>query len=444
MRGAILLAFALAACDGAEVTRLATSPIDLPAMRSFTAAPAAAPRIPNAVLAQDFMDLTFRMESGRALPIFTRFEGPVTVRLIGAGSERLATDLDGVIGRIRAETGIDISRAEGEASITVETVRGNRLRAAVPNAACFVSPGVASWSDYRREQGSAVTDWTALRERTRIAIFIPDDAPPQEARDCLHEELAQALGPVNDLYRLESSVFNDDNVHAVLTGFDMAMLRIAYAPELRSGMTERQVGAALPAVMARLFPRGGRTQAVSARNADPAWDRAIEDALAPAATPMQRQAAARLAVRMAERNGWRDGRAGFANYLLGRLALADRPAEAIAAFQRAGAIYGSRPGMELHEAHVGMQLAAFALSSGDAPQVLNLTNRFAPVAQTGQNAALLATLLAIRAEALDMVGRPDEAASVREEAFGWARYGFGAEDSIRMRMDEIAALRPGP
>jgi len=33
---------------------------------------------------------------------------------------------------------------------------------------------------------------------------------PQEVRDCLHEELAQALGPLNDLYRLPDSVFNDD------------------------------------------------------------------------------------------------------------------------------------------------------------------------------------------------------------------------------------------
>ncbi len=45
-------------------------------------------------------------------------------------------------------------------------------------------------------------------------------------RDCLHEELAQALGPLNDLYRLSNSVFNDDNFHSVLTGFDMEMLRL--------------------------------------------------------------------------------------------------------------------------------------------------------------------------------------------------------------------------
>ena len=443
MRGALAIALALAACDAAEVTRGAGAQLALPAMRTFAPAPAPAPRIHNDVLAQDFMDLTFRMESGRALPRFTRFEGPITVKLAGRPPAALSSDLDALLSRIRAEAGIDISRvASGEASVTIEAVDGSALRGAVPEAACFVAPGVSDWTGYRRARGSDATDWTTLRERERIAIFIPTDAPPQEMRDCLHEELAQALGPLNDLYRLETSVFNDDNVHAVLTGFDMAMLRVAYAPELSSGMTEEEVSARLPAVLSRLFPRGGRASPVKARDAGRAWSQAIERALRPSATAMQRQAAARQAVRMADRAGWRDGRAAFANYLLGRLALADRPVEALAAFRKAGVLYANRPGMELHEAHVGMQMSAFALSSGDADAALRLTSRFVPVARRGQNAALLATLLAIRAEALDEVGRAEEAAATRAEGLGWARYGFGSEDVIRARMNEISALRP--
>lgn len=46
-------------------------------------------------------------------------------------------------------------------------------------------------------------------------MFIPNDTSAQEIRDCLNEELAQALGPLNDLYRLSDSVFNDDNMHTV-------------------------------------------------------------------------------------------------------------------------------------------------------------------------------------------------------------------------------------
>jgi hypothetical protein len=83
-----------------------------------------------------------------------------------------------------------------------------------------------------------------------MAVFMPADVAPQEVRDCLHEEVAQAIGPLNDLYRLPDSVFNDDNFHTVLTGFDMLILRATYAPELRSGMTRAEVAAALPGILA--------------------------------------------------------------------------------------------------------------------------------------------------------------------------------------------------
>ena len=89
-----------------------------------------------------------------------------------------------------------------------------------------------------------------------MAIIIPNDASPQEVRDCLHEELAQALGPLNDLYRLPNSVFNDDNVHTVLTNFDMLILRATYAPELASGMSRDAVAQRLPSIFARINPRG--------------------------------------------------------------------------------------------------------------------------------------------------------------------------------------------
>ena len=48
----------------------------------------------------------------------------------------------------------------------------------------------------------------------------------------------------------------------------------------------------------------------------------------------------------------------------------------------------------------------------------------------------------LKAEALDMEGRKSEAATVRLDSLGWARYGFASDDEIRARLHEIAALRP--
>ena len=48
----------------------------------------------------------------------------------------------------------------------------------------------------------------------------------------------------------------------------------------------------------------------------------------------------------------------------------------------------------------------------------------------------------LRAEALELQGRPSEAATVRLDSLGWARYGFGADQAVRERLTEVAALPP--
>ena len=211
----------------------------------------------NEQIARDILDLAFSLESGRALPVFSRFEGPVTLRVAGKAPASLAPDLDRLLRRLREEAGIDITEVKrGEANITLVPVPREKIRKQLPQAACFVIPGVSSWSEYRRAQNAGEASWTEVRERETAAVFLPSDAAPQEIRDCLHEEIAQALGPLNDLYRLGESVFNDDNVHTVLTGYDMLILRITYSSELRSGMTRDQVAARLPDILARLNPSG--------------------------------------------------------------------------------------------------------------------------------------------------------------------------------------------
>ena len=89
-----------------------------------------------------------------------------------------------------------------------------------------------------------------------------------------------------------------------------------------------------------------------------------------------------------------------------------------------------------------MQLAAFALSAGDGQSVLNLVEGAMPIAAAHENAALLATLMMFKAEAMEMLGRDDIAAAVRMDSLGWARYGFGADTNVRARLREIASLNP--
>jgi Protein of unknown function (DUF2927) len=379
---------------------------------------------------RDFMDLTFAMENGRGLQTFTRFEGPVTVAMAGKVPPSAARDLGLLIGRLQNEAGLDIRPVTGEATITVEFATKAELRRLAPTAACFVVPNVGSLAEFRQKRGSDAVDWGQITRRDRAAIFIPADTSPQEIRDCLHEELAQALGPLNDLYRLPDSVFNDDNFHSVLTAFDMSMLRMTYSSEIASGMSRNEVAARL-----------GASPLASGAGATPAdWTRAIETSLGRTGSLAVRKAAAERALSLAMAQGWTDGRAAFSYFALGRIMAGTEPERALDAFRRAGMIYAGLPGGEVQVAHVDMQLAAMALAGGLPEQAIQLADRAIPTVRRSENSALLATLMLIKAEALERMGNSAEAAALRMDSAPYARYGFGPDSVVKDRMRDIAAV----
>lgn len=437
----------LSACGIAHGPR-APYPIDpvpdaaLPVMRQFGPPRPVPPARANADMAVDFVDLTMRLESGAALPVFTRFEEPVTVVLAGPATPVFDMELDRLLARLQGEAGIDIRRGPAPAAITIEAVRRVDLDRVVPQAACFVLPLSTTWATFRTDTRAAGLDWADLTARRAATVFIPADISPQEIRDCLHEEVAQALGPVNDLFRLEDSIFNDDNMHGVLTGFDMLVLRAVYDPALSNGMSRQAVSARLPAILARLNPGGERVPARGITPTPPEWQRATVLALSPGRPVPQRRQASLQALELAQEAGWQDVRLGLSLLTAGRLSTGRDAGFALEAFFKAGAVYGARPATAVHAAQVGIQVAAFALVAADYDAVLRLTERHIPAARRAENGALLGDLLLVRAAALDAKGEMEKAAEIRGDGFGWARYGLGSDAEVLRRAEEIAALLP--
>jgi len=411
----------------------------LPPMKRFSAA--APPSVPlsNADLARDFLDLTFELESGRKIEHLTRVNGPIRLRVAGPAPALLITELRDLTGRLRSEAGLDIALSDGAAQITVNAISRAQVRRALPQAACFVIPGVSDWSEFQSARRGSALDWTKLTRRDKLAIFVPHDVAPQELRDCLHEELAQALGPVNDLYRLPDSVFNDDNVHTVLTTHDMMILRMTYAPELANGMTRAEVAARLPRILARINPVGARIPARGYPDTPRAWIDAIQTALGPGTSDAGRKAAAARALRIAREAGIGDQRLGFSHYVLGRLTPGDRDF-ARAQFRAADVIFARSASTRLHRAFTAAQLAADDIRRDDPQRALDRLAPYPDIARAAQNAALLSTLMLLQAKALDQLGRTKEAQRLRLDSLGWARYGFGAERAVRGKADEVAAL----
>jgi hypothetical protein len=415
----------------------------LPPMKSFSVPRPQRPVSANSDMARDFLDLAFTLESGRPLLTFTRFEGPISVRVTGQPPASLGPDLSRLLHRLRTEAGINISATNAaQANITIQAVPRNEIRKALPSAACFVVPNVSSLAEYKVARRTKQTSWSQLKRRDRLAIFLPADAAPQEVRDCLHEELAQALGPLNDLYRLPDSVFNDDNVHTVLTGYDMTILRAYYDPSLKNGMSRNQVADRLPAIFAKINPAGQGAHPKRLAKTPRIWIDSIQTALGPGANPAQRRTAANEALKVATAMGWTDHRRGFSHYAMGRLLQSVNPAAAQDHFVLAQRYFGTSPDTALHRAYVSSQLAAYAISSGRPDDALYILQPHLSIASTHENAALLATLMMLRAEALDLAGRPTEARQVRLDSLGWARYGFGSEWAVKAKLREVGSLNP--
>ena len=417
------------------------SGISLPAMQGFAATAPGPVHRSNTELAETFLRLEFNLENGRPLNHITRFEGPITIALAGNVPTTAQTELLRLIGRLRSEGGVNVQAAAAgdAASITVNFVPGAQMKRLVPTAACFVVPGVSNLAEYRDARGTATVDWAHVAIRQRVAVFVPQETSPQEVRDCLNEELAQALGPLNDLYEVPDSVFNDDNFTTVLSDFDMMMLRLHYAPELRSGMNEAQVASVLPALLQRVNPAGAGMGGHAPSASPVSWTQNVTRAMGLGGNGARRTAAEQM-LETALAQGWRDNRLGFSYFILGRLTANSNPAKAVEYLSAARQIYAGLPDGGIHAAHVDLQLAAIALAAGQNEQAVDFANRAIPAITAGQNAAMLASLMMIKSQALEDLGRSAEAQAIRLDSIGWARYGFGSDQAMRAKSAEISAL----
>jgi Protein of unknown function (DUF2927) len=397
----------------------------------------------NLDLAQDFLDLAFGLESGETLDHLLRYEMPIRVYLDPALAA-YRPDLAQLVERLRREAGIDIAETDAPraAQIRIEAVPAAQIARIFPTAACFIVPGETDWSSFQRRRGAERVRWSDQPTLERAAIFLPPDTTPQDVRDCLNEEITQALGPANDLYRLPDSIWNDDNFYGMATPFDMTILRALYRPELRSGMSRDEAAAVIVPVLNRVNPEGRRVPRQARAPESRAWSRAIEIALDREAPRQRRVVAASQAVEIAADMRPTDHRLGVSLLTLGRLSLRRDPQAAADEFAAAYELFVAQQGEDgLRAAQAGVHLAALAIGTGQYELAITLADRHAPAALAAQNAILLAGLLSIKAEGMAALGDTPGARQVRLDSLRWARYGFGDSDGALAREEaQLAAL----
>jgi len=247
--GSLLAVSLLTACQ----TTTAVKPYDLapqPAVPSFTLN-ASSDEInkSNQELVNDFIDLTYYFESGHERATLAKWPNTVDVILDNPNFASYKNFTKSYLDQIKTSSGLDIdllserttdTSVGDRGKITIEFASGPDMRSHAEEYFCFVVPGTYSWGDVKSGRNKEHNNWAEEDNIKEATIFIPHDAPPFMIRSCIHEEVAQALGPGNDLYRIAETIYNDDEGHLYATAFDMMMLKLVYDPKMTNGIEKEK------------------------------------------------------------------------------------------------------------------------------------------------------------------------------------------------------------
>lgn len=271
MRAAALLLFGLAGCAGDDAALYRDYAAILAAEGGLRqeAAPADAP-FSNADLASNFeriaLNREYRREGGALVQATTpalvsRWEEPIRYQVVGAGVTAAdRAEYAALAARLSRLTGLDLAETDGEPNLSI-LILGAEERAAFVRAleADRPGPGMPLVGRWAEEIGYPCIGQVGFRDAasgriTGAMIFIKAELEGLLRRSCIHEELAQTLGLMNDDDDVRPSVFNDDQEFALLTEHDELLLRILYDPRLRSGMSAEEAAPLVAGIVADLRP----------------------------------------------------------------------------------------------------------------------------------------------------------------------------------------------
>ncbi|MFV0474727.1 MAG: DUF2927 domain-containing protein [Pikeienuella sp.] len=272
-RGAlpVLAALALGACaaDQGEVYRDYAAMLTTAGGLRADGAPADA-LYSNAELATNFNRIAlfreYRREGGTLLQEETatrlsRWDEPIRYQIVGQGATPAdRAEYAGLAKRFSRLTGLRITETDREPNVSILILepeeRAAFIRALEKEGAAARMPLVTQWADSVAYPCIGQVGYLDPRDG-RISgamVLIKSELSGLLRRSCIHEELAQTLGLMNDAADVRPSIFNDDQEFALLTEHDETLLRILYDPRLRPGMTADEAMPLVREIVAEIRP----------------------------------------------------------------------------------------------------------------------------------------------------------------------------------------------
>jgi hypothetical protein len=433
---AVLAAACIPAQEGAGPTvaaqQVALTAAPKPAFPGLGAAlPAGHTVYGNASLARLFTILTHDTEWGARRKHLVRYEGAISVGLEGPGAERHFIFVDGFLGQLVRNSKVLVSRSAGPSNLHVRLVEGARFNKLLPTALCIVAQGDVSWeafTDNPSHHGAQAL--VAAKRITQMTIFIPGTAPPFLVRNCLLEEIPQALGLANDLYGLGSSTFNDDAAHLWPTKLDYLMLRVLYAPEMITGLDRRVTEARALVVLNRINAPGISAPPLPLlrQRSLGDWPELIQRVFSRKASKRQVREYAQKALSIVEVYAPMSAQHCHTLVTAGRVLSRPEPEQALRLFDQARRVCGSAHGVsDIRNARIKLETACALLRLDRYDEVIAIAEAIWPVLAAHGQDERLAALYTMQSDALAASGPGSpRAASAAKLAAEWNAYALGA------------------
>ncbi|MFQ5566286.1 MAG: DUF2927 domain-containing protein [Paracoccaceae bacterium] len=395
-----------------------------------SALPAGHTAYDNASLARLFVVLTHEMEGRARRPHLVRYEVPVSVGIEGPGSERYGAFLDGFLGQIRRNSGIAITRGPGPENLHVRFIDGKRFDATLPAAVCVIATGDLSWEAFAADPlRSSAREAAKARRIEQMTIFIPDNTRPYRVRNCLLEEVPQALGMSNDLFGLGTSSFNDDGAHLWPTKLDYLMLRVLYAPEMATGLDRRETRDRALRVLNRINPAGRAAPPLPMlrRRSLDVWSHLIGRVFSRDASDREVREDVGKALQIVEAQAPMSAQHCHTLVTAGRVLSRPEPERALQLLDLAGRVCDAAHGVsDIRHARIRLEEACALLRLSRFGEAIAVTESIWPVLAAHGQDRPLAALYTIQSEALEAVepGSP-RALTAGRLATAWNGYAMG-------------------
>ncbi len=226
----------------------------------------------NAALAENFERIALNREYSRENNVLveettpsriSRWEQPIRYHVSGkaaTGEDRL--EYTSFALRLANLTGLEIVEEESDPNLTILILDAEERRAFVAEleetGLAENMPLIIQWAEdvYYPCVGQVAFDDLDGGLITGAMIVIKGELEGVLRSSCIHEELTQTLGLMNDDPDVRPSIFNDDQEFALLTEHDEILLRILYDRRLKPGMQADEARPLLPEIISEIRPGG--------------------------------------------------------------------------------------------------------------------------------------------------------------------------------------------